>query len=159
MSTGAISSRIARIKGGDDPQLIARLTSGYAILGNQQPLDGCCMLLPDLPPDLLAGSSCPPTPAHLSDLPAAARAAFLTDLALLGDAVIASTNCQRLNYLILCNQVPELHGHVIPRHAHEDPTKRLMDPFVAYDFAAARRADPAGRDAELLHRLQRAIGR
>lgn len=159
MSTGAISARIARIKAGHDPQLIARLTSGYAILGNQQPLDGCCMLLPDLPADLLAGSSCPPTPTHLNDLPPRARAAFLTDLALLGDAVIDATGCERLNYLMLCNQVPELHGHVIPRSAHEDPAKRLMDPFAAYEFAAARKADPTGRDAELLHRLQQALHR
>lgn len=155
----AISNRIARIKAGEDPQLIARLTSGFAILGNQQPLDGCCMLLPDLPPELLRGSFCLSTPAHLNDLPPRARAAFLTDLALLGDAVIAATGCERLNYLMLCNQVPELHGHVVPRFADEDPGKRLMDPFAAYDFAAARRADPAGRDAELLERLRRAIGR
>lgn len=153
----AITRRIARIKAGEDPQLIARLRSGFAILANQQPLDGCCMLLPDLPHELLGDSRCGPTPAHLNDLPPAARTAFLCDLASLGDAVASATGCERLNYLILCNQVPELHGHVVPRYAGEDRAKRLMDPFAAYDFAAARRADPAGRDAVLMSRLRSAL--
>lgn len=157
MTNGAITNRIARIKAGHDPQLIARLRSGYAIMGNQQPLDGCCMLLPDLPEDLLGGSGCAPTPAHLNDLPVEARAAFLTDLALLGDAVMAATGCERLNYLMLCNQVPELHGHVIPRYPDEDSSRRMMDPFAAYDFAAARRADPDGHDAPLLAKLRRSL--
>lgn len=116
-------------------------------------------MLPDLPVALLSGSNCPPTPTHLNDLPPRARAAFLTDLALLGDAVIAATGCERLNYLMLCNQVPELHGHVIPRYAHEDAARRLMDPFAAYDFAAARKADPGGRDAVLLSKLRQMIAR
>lgn len=115
------------------------------------------MLLPDLPPDLLGGSGGLATPAHLNELPAEARVAFLSDLAALGDAVTATTGCERLNYLLLCNQVPELHGHVVPRYANEDPAKRLMDPFAAYDFAGARRAEPTGRDAELLERLRSAL--
>ncbi|MBZ0171648.1 MAG: hypothetical protein K8E66_04645, partial [Phycisphaerales bacterium] len=94
------------------------------------------------------------TPANLNDLPPAARAAFLADVATLGDAVIAATGCERLNYLILCNQVPVLHAHVVPRFAHEDAGKRLMDPFAAYDFAGARRADSAGVDTALFRALQ-----
>lgn len=148
MTAGAITNRVARIRAGDDPQLIARVASGWAILANQQPegLDGCCMVLPD------------PVVPSLNDLNGAARAAFLTDLAALGDAVLAATGCERINYLILCNQVPELHGHVVPRFAHEDPVKRKLGPFEAYDFAGARRADPAGRDADLLAKLKAALG-
>jgi len=142
MPTGAIASRVARIERGEDPQLIARLPSGYAILANQQPLEGCCMLLPN------------PVVAHANDLRGEARAAFMTDFVRLGDAVLAATGSERINYLILCNQVPELHGHVVPRFADEDPAKRLMDPFAAYDFAAARRAEPEGQDAALLAKLR-----
>lgn len=153
--TTAIHARVDRLRAGQDPQLIARLTSGWAILGNQQPgpITGCCMLLPDLPSDVSPVA----TPAHLNDLPHAARAAFLTDLARLGDAVQRATACERLNYEILCNQVPTLHGHVIPRFATEDPAKRLMAPFAAYDFGAARRADVSGPDRELLGRLREAM--
>lgn len=154
-----ITNRINRIKAGNDPQAFGRLRTGWAILANQQPepITGCCMLLPEIPEDLLAGSSCGPTPAGLNDLPPAARSAFLADVALLGDAVLAATGCEQLNYLILCNQVPVLHAHVIPRFAGEDPGKRLMDPFAAYDFAGARRADANGTDAALFGRLRDAL--
>ncbi len=154
-----ITNRINRIKAGNDPQALGRLRTGYAILANQQPepITGCCMLLPDIPDELLPGAPCGPTPANLNDLPVPARAAFLADVALLGDAVIAATGCDRLNYLILCNQVPVLHAHVVPRFADEDDDKRLMDPFAAYDFAGARRADATGPDRALWQRLRDAL--
>ena len=144
-----IAGRIQRIKDGNDPQALGRLHSGYAILANQQPeaVRGCCMLLPD------------PTPAHLTELDHAGRAQFLTDLALLGEAVQEATGCERVNYLILCNQVPWLHGHVVPRYASEDPEAFKLDPFAAYDFPSARRADAAGHDRELCAKLTDALDR
>lgn len=140
----AISHRVARIRAGEDPQLLASLPSGHAILGKQQPdaLTGCCMLLPD------------PVVASPNELSPAARAQFFADLVLLGDAVLEVTGAERINYLVLCNQVPELHGHCIPRFASEDARLRLLDPFVAYDFGAARVADALGRDLELHARLR-----
>ena len=154
-----ISNRISRIKAGNDPQLLGFLSTGWAILSNQQPdaITGCCMLLPDLPAKLLDGAECGPTPRSLNDLPGPARTAFLADVARLGDAVLAATGCEQLNYLILCNQVPVLHAHVVPRFAAEDPEKRLMDPFAAYDFGSARRADAAGEDRALFIRLRDAL--
>ena len=145
--TGPIANRLDRIRRGDDPQLIARMASGWAILGNQQPdsINGCCMLLPD------------PGASSVNDLDEGARAAFMTDFVRLGDAVLAATGAERINYLILCNQVPELHGHAVPRFATEDPEARKLGPFEAYDFAGARRADAVGRDAELIGRLQAAL--
>lgn len=147
--TNPIANRVERIKAGDDPQLLASLPSGFAILANQQPapIRGCCMLLAD------------PTPAHLNDLSHAERAQFLSDLALLGDAVQAATGCARVNYLILCNQVPWLHGHVVPRFESEDPAMFLKDPFAAYDFASAAKADATGADRELHEALRDALVR
>ena len=147
-----IANRVARAVRGDDPQLLCRLPSGYAILANQQPdpINGCCMLLPDLP--LPNGSR--GVPASLNDLAHEHRAMFLTDLALLGDAVQAATGCLRLNYLILCNQVPWLHGHVVPRFATEVPDKFKLDPFAAYDFPNARKADATAHDRDLHARLK-----
>ena len=144
-----ITNRVARITAGNDPQFLARMPSGYAILANQQPAEvrGGCMLLPD------------PVVPHLNDLDADARARFLLDLSILGDAVRAATGCERLNYLILCNQVPWLHGHVVPRFADEAPELRLKDPFEAYDFAGARKADATGPDADLHARLREELGR
>ena len=140
----AISRRVERLQRGEDGQVLARMSGGWAILANQQPdaLTGCCMLLPD------------PVVAELNDLDDGARASFLLDWSRLGDAVAAVTGAERINYLILCNQVPELHGHVVPRFAAEDPALRRKGPFEAYDFAGARRAEPEGRDRELLTRLR-----
>jgi len=145
----AIALRLARIKAGEDPQLLARMTSGWAIVANQQPeaIAGCCMLIPD-----------PVVPA-LNDLDHAARAAFLTDLALLGDAVTLATGAERINYLILCNQVPQLHGHVVPRFATEEPDRRRLGPFEAYDFASSPKADVQGPHADLYARIRDALAR
>jgi diadenosine tetraphosphate (Ap4A) HIT family hydrolase len=149
MSTRAISNRLARIRAGDDPQVLARMPSGYAILGKFQPepVRGCCMLIPD------------PVVPSPNDLGPAARARFFGDLVLIGDAILEVTRAQRINYLVLCNRVPELHGHCVPRFASEDPAKRLLGPFEAYDFDAARVADAAGQDAELHGQLAAALAR
>ena len=146
---GPIANRVERIRRGEDPQLIGRLSSGWAILGNQQPgsITGCCMLLPD------------PVVSSVNDLDDAARSRFMLDFVRLGDAVLEATGSERINYLILCNQVEELHGHVIPRFAAEDPAARRLGPFEAYDFPGARRADASedGPDLALLQRLKRAL--
>lgn len=145
--TNPIANRVERITAGDDPQFLGRMPSGYAILANQQPAEvrGCCMLLPE------------PVVPHLNELDADARARFMLDLSILGDAVQAATGCERLNYLILCNQVPWLHGHVVPRFASEPAELRLKDPFEAYDFAGAPKADAEGPDKALHAALAEAL--
>ena len=145
--TQAITGRVQRILAGDDPEFLLRLPSGHAILGKYQPesVRGCCMLLPN------------PVVASPNDLDHDQRAQFFSDLVLIGDAILDVTGAERINYLVLCNQVPELHGHCIPRFASEDPERRLLGPFEAYDFGAAPVADAAGRDAELHRRLREAL--
>ena len=144
---GPISVRAERLRSGDDPNLIARVSSGWAVLGDRQPdaIPGCCMLIPD------------PVVASVNDLDPDARARFMTDFVRLGDAVLEATGAERINYLILCNQVPELHGHVIPRFTSESSDRRRLGPFEAYDFFLARKADAAGVDAGLFGRLRRAL--
>jgi len=141
--TGAISNRLARIRAGEDPQLLLELPSGPAILGKYQPdpIQGCCMLIPD------------PVVSSPNELDHGARAQFFSDLVLLGDAILNVTGAERINYLVLCNQVPELHGHCIPRFASEEPDRRLAGPFEAYDFGTARVADARGPDEDLHRRL------
>lgn len=144
-----ISARVERIRSGDDPELLAEMPSGYAILGKYQPdaVLGCCMLLPH------------PVVASPNDLSDAERERFFSDLVLLGDAILAVTGAERINYLVLCNQVPELHGHAIPRFAAEDSALRLQGPFEAYDFGQARVADATGQDRELHAKLQTELKR
>ena len=143
----AISDRLERIRAGRDPELLARMPSGYAILGKYQPgpIRGCCMLLPD---EVVASPN---------DLGPAARARFFSDLVLLGDAILQATGAERINYLVLCNQVPELHGHCVPRFSSEEPALRLQGPFEAYDFGASPIADARDADRELHGELQAAL--
>lgn len=147
--TNAISNRLDRIKAGNDPEMLVKLPSGYAILGKYQPapITGCCMLIPD------------PVVPSPNDLDHAAREQFFSDLVLLGDAILEVTGAERINYLVLCNQVPELHGHCVPRFANEDPGLRLKGPFEAYDFGGARVADANGADTELHTKLRAALTR
>lgn len=146
---GAIQARVDRILAGDDPQLLARTPSGFAILGKYQPppIRGCCMLLPE---------RVVPSP---NDLAPAERARFFEDLVLLGDAILEVTSAERINYLVLCNQVPELHGHAVPRFASEAPDLRAKGPFEAYDFGAAPVADALGPDRELHAALKASLER
>lgn len=148
---GPISNRVQRILDGNDPELIAEMPSGFAILGKYQPdpIRGCCMLLPRLTESGVVVSS-------PNDLDEPSRAQFFADLTLLGDAIISVTGCERINYLVLCNQVPELHGHCVPRFADEEPGKRKQGPFEAYDFGSARVADAHGHDRQV-HAELRAV--
>jgi diadenosine tetraphosphate (Ap4A) HIT family hydrolase len=152
IAPGPISLRVQRILEGNDPELIAEMPSGYAILGKYQPdpINGCCMLLPRLGSSGVVVSS-------PNDLDEPTRAQFFADLTLLGDAIIEVTGCERINYLVLCNQVPELHGHCVPRFATEDPEKRKQGPFEAYDFGASRVADAQGDDRQLHTALRAAL--
>lgn len=116
--------------------MITHLPSGWAVLGDPQITDGYCLLLPD------------PVVTDLNALTDARRRQFLEDMARLGDAVLAVTGAERINYEILGNLEPALHAHVIPRHASEDPELRTK-PVWLHDWTRAAPFDPA-RHRELL---------
>lgn len=159
----AIAARVALCRAGAEPTCFARLGSGWAVLTDRQPepIHGCCMLLPDFADPAFAVNAKGVHPARgvLNDLHPAARAAFCSDLARVGDAVLEATGCAHVNYLVLCNAVPALHGHVVPRYESEDPARRRLDPFAAYDFPGSRPPDGIGnpRDASLVARLRAAL--
>ena len=127
MST-AIHRRVAACRAGADPTTIARLPSGWAVMGDPQVLRGYCLLLPD------------PVVPHLNALPPEGQAAFLTDLARLGQAVFDVTGAVRINYAMFGNLEPALHAHVFPRQDDEPPHLRTAHPW-SYDWTAARRFD------------------
>ena len=135
---GSIEERVARARAGTEDTLVARVESGWVVMGDPQVLSGYCLLLPD------------PVVPSLNDLVEPARTAYLRDLARLGDAVLAVTGARRINYEILGNLDPELHAHVFPRYADE-PDERRRAPVWFYDLAAAPKfsADQHGalRDA------------
>jgi diadenosine tetraphosphate (Ap4A) HIT family hydrolase len=126
----AIHRRVEACRAGADPTVIARLPTGWAVMGDPQVLAGYCLLLPD------------PVVPHLNALARAAQAAFLADMARLGQAVHELTGALRINYALFGNLEPALHAHVIPRFEDEPKSLRAANPW-AYDWTAARRFDPA----------------
>ena len=129
MST-AIHRRVEACRAGSDPTAIARLPTGWAVMGDPQVLAGYCLLLPD------------PVVPHLNAFSPDMQAAFLADMARLGQAVLELTGAVRINYALFGNLEPALHAHVFPRFADEPGALRAANPW-GYDWAAARRFDPA----------------
>lgn len=120
----AIHRHVDAARRGDLARVVARMASGWAVLGDPQILPGYCLLLPD------------PVVPHLNAMDLAARRAFLDDMARLGDAVLQVTSAERINYEILGNLEPALHAHVIPRYAWEPPERRRV-PVWLHDQSSA----------------------
>jgi diadenosine tetraphosphate (Ap4A) HIT family hydrolase len=103
--------------------VIARMRSGFAVIGDTQHLPGYSMLL---------AADC--AADHLSDLDWVARREFLFDLSLIGEAVEAAcgdNGLRRINYEVLGNSLSHLHGHVHPRYDWE-PAERITGPVWRY---------------------------
>ena len=142
MST-AIHRRVEACRAGMDPTCIGRLASGWAVMGDPQVLEGYCLLLPD------------PVVPHLNAMAVDAQAAFLIDMARLGQAVQELAGAVRINYAMFGNLEPALHAHVFPRFEIEPAALRTAHPW-AYDWARARAFD-AARDGPLLAELRRLL--
>ena len=129
MKPTAIHRQVEAAQRGELPCLIARMLSGWAVLGDPQITRGYCLLLPD------------PVVPDLNALSGVGRRQFLDDMAALGDAVLAVTGAERINYEILGNVEPALHAHVIPRHATEAPHLRRQAVWL-HDWRVAPPVDP-----------------
>ena len=121
-----IADRVAAAHAGTNPYVIAKLPSGWAVIGDVQFLPGYCLLLAD------------PVVPSLNDLSIQARSQYLHDMALIGDAILKATNSYRINYEILGNSEPELHAHIFPRYMTEEEERRRK-PAWFYDWANAVR--------------------
>jgi diadenosine tetraphosphate (Ap4A) HIT family hydrolase len=123
---------------GENPKVMMRMRSGFAVIGDTQHLPGYSVLLCD-----------EESASHLTDLDWERRKTFLFDLSLLGEAiknVCQADGLRRMNYEVLGNSVSILHGHVHPRYDWEPPERitgpvwryskqERNDPGVAYDDA------------------------
>lgn len=143
MST-AIHAQVSDLARGKHPRFIARLGSGWAVLGPWQKLRGYCLLLPD------------PVVPQLNALRGKARLQFLDDMARLGEAVLNVTKAARINYEMLGNLEPALHAHVFPRFDDEIETLRTK-PVWFYDWSVGPAFD-ATTDRALIDQLARQLG-
>ncbi len=140
-----IHERVALARSGDNPCVIGRLPSGWAVLGDLQFPLGYSLLLAD------------PVVDQLTDLAGPDRAQFLADMALLGEALLEVTDATRVNYEIQGNTEAALHAHLFPRYEWEEPEFR-RGPVWRYP-PEARAAEPfrEGVHGPLLRDLGRAI--
>jgi diadenosine tetraphosphate (Ap4A) HIT family hydrolase len=131
-----IHQRVRECRAGTYPKLICRVGSGWVVLGDVQFVRGYCLLLPD------------PVVADLNALSIAERQAFVGDMSIVGDVLLEITGAVRINYEMIGNVEPALHGHIFPRFADEPEDLRLK-PVWFYDWDAAPPFD-AERDGSLM---------
>lgn len=124
MPVTTIHALVDRCRVAQLPAAIAKLPSGWVIMGERQVLPGYCLLLPD------------PVVPHLNALDADARTQFLFDMALIGDVLLVITAAARINYAIYGNVDPALHAHIFPRDSAEPESTRTAQPW-ALDWNAA----------------------
>jgi len=99
--------RIGSCERGENPTLIAKMKSGFAVIADNQFLPGYCILLSY------------PNSASINDLPMEDRKQYLLDMTLIGDAIIEVCNPLRLNYSTLMNLDHFLHTHIEARYEWE----------------------------------------
>ena len=141
------AERLAQLDRCENPALVSRMASGFAVMADSQFLPGYCLLLAY------------PQVEKLNDLTDEPRLQFLEDMARLGDAVIAATGCLRINYSIYGNLDPFLHAHVIPRYDWEDESYRTKPPMQIPAELREDRAHrfDAGRHADLMARIRQSL--
>lgn len=111
--------RIGSAVRGNNPTVLAKMKSGFAVIGDPQFLTGYCILLGY------------PKVNSLNDLKVPSREDFLIDMSLIGDAITAVCNPLRVNYDILGNSDAFLHAHIFPRYEWEDE-ERIKFPVWLY---------------------------
>jgi diadenosine tetraphosphate (Ap4A) HIT family hydrolase len=112
-----IPERVEAARAGTNPTIICRVPSGWVALCDQQFLRGYCILLAD------------PVVGSLNELDRAQRAEFMSDMAIVGDALLEVADAFRINYAILANTDPYLHAHIIPRYMAEPDEYRRNLPW------------------------------
>lgn len=140
-----IEERVRMARAGTNPYVIAKLGSGWAVIGDVQPLPGYCLLLAD------------PVVASANAHSEADRIDYALDVLRIGDALLAVTDAYRINYETLGNSEPALHTHIIPRFMSEPDDKRRMPAFQSYVWGEGRRTDPAGADRAFIVKMRRAL--
>ncbi len=149
--------RVGSAHRGENPLVMARMRSGFAVIGDTQHLPGYSLLLTD-----------DPSVDHLTDLDWERRKQFLFDLSLIGEAVeraCAGNGLRRINYEVLGNAISVLHGHVHPRYDWEPPDK-ITGPVWRYPKELRNGPEFAYSDeehgelrAEITHALEALIER
>ena len=116
-----IHQRVRAAQQGENSGVICKVPSGWVVLGDQQHPRGYCLLLPD------------PVVDDLNALSTQERLQYLSDMAVIGDALLEVTDAFRINYSILGNTEPALHAHIFARYLSEPEEKRKGPVWMGYN--------------------------
>ena len=111
--------RILSAHKGENPMVLVKMKSGFAVLGDTQFLPGYCVLLPSVKVD------------SLNDLNIKQRSEYLLDMSIIGDAINDVCKPKRINYSIYGNTDAFLHAHIFPRYDWE-PEENIPKPVWLY---------------------------
>ncbi|MGE6632066.1 HIT family protein [Bacillus sp. NPDC077027] len=119
MSEDWKKDRFGVIERGENPMVLAKMKSGYAVIGDTQFLPGYCVLLAFLKVN------------DLNELTLEQRSQYLLDMSIIGDAVTEVCQPSRMNYSIYGNSDAYLHAHIFPRYEWEPEDKR---PYPVWQY-------------------------
>jgi len=138
-------TRIEMACNGTNPSIICRVPSGWVALADMQYLRGYCILLAD------------PVVESINALDQPARARFMLDMSIVGDALLRVTDSFRINYGMMSNSDPYLHAHIVPRYQNEpDAIRRHLPWSYSKEYMDSNPFDP-DRDRALMVDLKQAI--
>lgn len=135
--------RIGSCVSGENPTVIVRMRSGFAVMADNQFLPGYCILLRY------------PKAESLSALSMEERSQYLMDTTLIGDAIEQVCHPRRVNYSTLMNRDSYLHTHIEARYDWEADEYKFRPSWtypeeLRYDQSYAFSPEKHG---ELLRRL------
>jgi diadenosine tetraphosphate (Ap4A) HIT family hydrolase len=140
-----IHERVDLARRGLNETVICRMKSGWVVLGDDQRLPGYSLLLHD------------PVVESLNALSPELRIRFLSDMAIVGDAVTKVMNASIINYSILGNVDRALHAHIHPRYDNEEPDKRSSHPIIYHWMNLPVINIDYERDREMMEKIRSEI--
>ncbi|PKO00892.1 MAG: hypothetical protein CVU42_01905 [Chloroflexi bacterium HGW-Chloroflexi-4] len=138
-------TRIETARSGTNPTIICRVPSGWVALADMQYLRGYCILLAD------------PVVESINTLDHQARARFMLDMSIIGDALLQVTDSFRINYGMMSNADPYLHAHIVPRYMDEPDAIRRHLPWSYSKEQMASKPFDLERDRFLMAELKETI--
>lgn len=147
--------RIGSCERGENPTLMVKMKSGFAVIGDNQFLPGYCLLLRY------------PKSGSLNELSLNERSQYLIDMTLLGDAIIKTCNPLRINYSTLMNFDYYLHTHIEARYDWESDEYKCRPSFFypkekryieKYEYSEERYGDLKLRITKNLVELMKQAG-
>lgn len=100
--------RIGSCERGENPMMLLKMKSGFAVMADNQFLPGYCILLHY------------PRASSLEELSLCERAQYLIDTTLIGEAIKKVCSPKVINYSTLMNLDNYLHTHIEARYEWED---------------------------------------